>query len=110
MHRLLEELAAGVGSGALSEIQFHIVMDRATNWTAWTYARLIPITTLADQTHSPTPSFEHFVGGSGHPGCQEEEIHISGSLICRNSASKRSNGARNLTASQYTIPSLWQRH
>jgi hypothetical protein len=39
MHPLLEELAAGVGSGALSEIQFHIAMDRATNWTAWTYAR-----------------------------------------------------------------------
>jgi hypothetical protein len=37
----LEELAAGIRSGVLSDIQVDIITNRASNRVAWTYPRLV---------------------------------------------------------------------
>jgi hypothetical protein len=57
MHPLLEELAAGAASGALSAIQVDLVMTRVSDWATWTHAHLIAHYRLS----GPTPLIHAFV-------------------------------------------------
>jgi hypothetical protein len=41
MNPVLEELVSGSQSGVLSQVQVDLTLTRASDWTSWTYARLI---------------------------------------------------------------------
>jgi hypothetical protein len=79
MHPLLEELAAGVGSVVLSEIQFHAAMACASNWTASTYIRLIAHHNLSGP-NARTQAFVRTVCGRfrarGMPGGRDPSLGL----------------------------------